>query len=943
MTGVNIKAKITDLSFSVCLRPAGPSGRGRGWRESVAVFALVFLFAFAAAAQTAPPKQAPETLKEPTLQLFKAVELNDMSEVKASIKAGADLNAENDEGMTAADVAVDRGHFIIAHYLLSWRLLGRTQPIALSPGKAKEAATQAAKAKAKKKFATPPAKPARKPPGEAQEPEAPATVVRIPRPLEEVAEAPDAREDSDPFETSETSDTPETDKAPAEAAPSDSEEIVEVPSQPGESPPAGRLIAEESVAQFFKSLVELITPGGEKPAVVAESKDAPDKEAGAEPESEKFDDGLPPPEAVPVAESAEEGAIETVVEEPAEIIVEVTGDEIQPGESVERIIEGPPGLTEDTDLETVTVEPDLDASEDKGGKPDEKKPEEDTESFLDKMAALFKSDDKEKPGDPKAEQDGAAPDKVIPPIPGGDEVVAYKLPLPPPRPIAPKKFSPRFLDRLADFLESGDEEAFKAWLPEMQIMAAGAGDALKPSSPTQEGLPAASPPGAGPEPPMAVKPAPPQEPWSATVGREGEPGAREIPPEKSDKVADDGAGETAPEGKAAPAEVAEAALGPEAPGAIRKVFDKLVGVLTPDFGDKKRPEKLVLDPEEILSAVAKTGDEAKPPAPGESPSKPWPVTEVKTAEKPPLAVKGPAPKTMFATSLTGVTLSLGKSVSLENSFPPMGQGFDPLNQCVKKNRGTTLFCLEPVDWPERMQPDFQVPTILYTGYKAIARYDQGIASRFHVLFPSEAFERVISYFQGRFGDPTDVWNRSIAPFAKPRQDNPTLAWRSLDPKTQAVTVLEIRKYDDSRGGFPDTKRGAVMLYLANSPPIFPQVSSHELMRLSRSRMGSPPAPAAPGAEPGGPDAETGPGMGMGAEPGAGPGAEPGVRSPADIKAERKAKRRADREAKRAAGVAKRAAEAAAKKGDGVAPGEPPGSAGKPAEDLFELPPDPLGR
>ena len=925
VTGGNFEAKITDLSFSVYPRPAGLLGRGRGWRGCAAVFALVFLFAFGAAAQTAPPKQPPETLKKTTLQLFKAVELNDMPAVKASIEAGADLNAENDEGMTAADVAVDRGHFIIAHYLLSRRLLGRTQPIALSPGKAKEAATQAAKAKAKKKFATPPAKPARKPPGEAQEPEAPATVVRIPRPQEEVAEALDVQEDSDPFETSDTPETPEAlevDKAQVEAAPSDSEEIVEVPSPPDASPPAGKPLAEQSVAQFFKSLVELITPGGEKPAVVAESKDAPDKEAGAEPESEKFDDGLPPPEAVPVAESAEDGAIETVVEEPAEIVVEVTGDEIQPGESVERIIEGPPGLTDDTDLETVTVETDLDASEDEGGKPGEKKPEEDTESFLDKMAALFKSGDKEKPGEPKAEQDAAAPDKVIPPIPGGDEVMAYKLSLPPPRPIAPKKFSPRFLDRLADFLESGDEEAFKAWLPEMQIMAAGAGDVLKPSSPAPEGPPAASPPGAGPEPPMAVKPAQPREPWSATVAREDEPG----------KAAEAASGPEAP-----------GVIKPEAPGVIKNVFDKLVGVLTPDFGDKKRPEKLVLDPEETLSTAGKTGDEAKPPAAGESPSKPWPVTEVKTAETPPLAVKGPAPATMFATSLTGVTLSLGKSVSLENSFPPMGQGFDPLNQCVKKNRGTTLFCLEPVDWPERMQPDFQVPTILYTGYKAIARYDQGIASRFHVLFPSEAFERVIAYFHGRFGEPTDVWNRSIAPFAKPRQDNPTLAWRSLDPKTQAVTVLEIRKYDDSRGGFPDTKRGAVMLYLANSPPIFPQVSSHELMRLSRSRMAPPPAPAAPGAAPGetpeAPGAGTGPGMGMGDEP----GAEPGVRSPADIKAERKAKRRADREAKRAAGAAKRAAEAAAKEGDGAVPGEPPGSAGKPAEDLFELPPDPLGR
>ena len=105
VTGVNIEAKITDLSFSVFPRPAGPSGRGRCWRGGAAVFALVFLFAFGAAAQTAPPKQPPETLKKTTLQLFKAVELNDMPAVKASIKAGADLNAENDESMSAADVA----------------------------------------------------------------------------------------------------------------------------------------------------------------------------------------------------------------------------------------------------------------------------------------------------------------------------------------------------------------------------------------------------------------------------------------------------------------------------------------------------------------------------------------------------------------------------------------------------------------------------------------------------------------------------------------------------------------------------------------------------------------------------------------------------------------------------------------------------------------------
>jgi hypothetical protein len=80
--------------------------------------------------------------------------------------------------------------------------------------------------------------------------------------------------------------------------------------------------------------------------------------------------------------------------------------------------------------------------------------------------------------------------------------------------------------------------------------------------------------------------------------------------------------------------------------------------------------------------------------------------------------------------------------------------------------------------------------------------------------------------------------------AEPRRDNPTVTWRSRDSNTNAISVLEIRRYDDSRGGFPDTKRGAVMLYLANSPAIFPQVSSHELMRLKRDR---PPTVASDGA------------------------------------------------------------------------------------------------
>ena len=51
-----------------------------------------------------PRKPAPEAKqKQPTELLFRAVELNDMIAVKASIEAGADLFAENEASMTAAD------------------------------------------------------------------------------------------------------------------------------------------------------------------------------------------------------------------------------------------------------------------------------------------------------------------------------------------------------------------------------------------------------------------------------------------------------------------------------------------------------------------------------------------------------------------------------------------------------------------------------------------------------------------------------------------------------------------------------------------------------------------------------------------------------------------------------------------------------------------------
>jgi hypothetical protein len=234
--------------------------------------------------------------------------------------------------------------------------------------------------------------------------------------------------------------------------------------------------------------------------------------------------------------------------------------------------------------------------------------------------------------------------------------------------------------------------------------------------------------------------------------------------------------------------------------------------------------------ERLLSEALRDGAPAALPDAGA-----WQVTEVEARNAPPGVPPRPRPGALTRTSLDNVILSMGESVTLENTLPPQQGGLDPLNECIKKNRGTTLSCVEPIDWPQELRASFLIPTILYTGPMAITRYDQGSPSRFHALFDSNEFEKIMAYYQSRYGEPTEIWKRSIAPLAKPREDNPTVTWRCRNSSSNVISVLEIRKYDDTRGGFPDTNRGAVMLYHINAPTIFPQVSSHELMRLRRAR------------------------------------------------------------------------------------------------------------
>ncbi len=56
-----------------------------------------------------------------TDRLFKAVRNNDLGMVQTSLAAGGNVNATNAAGITPVDMAVDKGFFDIAHFLLSIR------------------------------------------------------------------------------------------------------------------------------------------------------------------------------------------------------------------------------------------------------------------------------------------------------------------------------------------------------------------------------------------------------------------------------------------------------------------------------------------------------------------------------------------------------------------------------------------------------------------------------------------------------------------------------------------------------------------------------------------------------------------------------------------------------------------------------------------------------
>ena len=259
------------------------------------------------------------------------------------------------------------------------------------------------------------------------------------------------------------------------------------------------------------------------------------------------------------------------------------------------------------------------------------------------------------------------------------------------------------------------------------------------------------------------------------------------------------------------------------------------------------PEK---EPSGVLASVKRVFSKAKTPAPkSKRKTSNAPATEIASLQDGTRAARratrqltsrqsrstndrrrpSGAPLARLRKPLQNVLLTLGDSIATEQ--PQLPRGIAEPDACVRKQLGKVFFCIIPVDWPRNIEDSFRVNTSFYQGSRAIARYDKGKATHYHAMFNSSDYDGVIEFLRRRFGPPTDVWKRVIAPFDQPRQPNPTFVWRSKNTETDTVTILEIRKFDDTREVFPDINHGAIRLYVAGGPPVFPVITALDIMNI----------------------------------------------------------------------------------------------------------------
>ena len=741
-----------------------------------------------------------------TLQLFEAVMEKDLARVQAAVTEGADTTMENAWGLTATELAIDKGYFEIAHYLLSvrnfqqantdrrrrppWGDRGYAQPSAPQITAQQATALQTKDAPPSPVAAPSPSPPPPpSPPPTAQGGKTPptgSTAATTPRPKVIIARV-GSNADS---ETEAPPPTPSGQTAALPAKASASEE--------------GSKDKPNVLKRVWSTLTDTFSFGGKE-----EPSQAVPKRSAA----------LPPAAPKPSASTETPAPIETAA----------------PTKTVKRVpAKSQPGTTARSSQFTTA-------------------PKTAPQPTLSAEAA--------EQGPAKPEPDATAPQAPRPEAlaqsPTVDRAVPSALARPAPTKAANALSLPR-RERAEDTapamnLLAGRQKSSVA-VPHGQTSpkaapepASSSADAPRPEAPEAARAPASA---AAPRPdqhqaassPETRSRVPAKESQFVTA-RPGQP-AQDAPRaapaavESTQVVATPAERAPAVPATARPVAKSAAAATPvtEAapePNLLSRVWSKVTESLGLDA-----PEKPDQEPQ-VSPQYSASSREIRVPRPAMSKSSSPPPQKARVAKAEPtepLESTRPAPVTPpTSPHLRGVEFTLGTSLKL-------GQGHGPVEsartRCVAKNYWKALFCLEAIDWPKSLAPIFEINTLLYKGKQVIVRYDEGKATRFYALFPSESFTDVAAHFQQRYGPPTATPKRVVTEFGAPRRANPTVQWTSADLASQELNVLEIRTFNDASGVLPNFNLGVVELYRADAAPIFGHLYTSDLMIL-RMKQSSP--------------------------------------------------------------------------------------------------------
>ena len=226
---------------------------------------------------------------------------------------------------------------------------------------------------------------------------------------------------------------------------------------------------------------------------------------------------------------------------------------------------------------------------------------------------------------------------------------------------------------------------------------------------------------------------------------------------------------------------------------------------------------------------------AAAPLPPEAVPVPPPLPPLPTDTKPPPQVamaKPAAPKARETQPpLKGVSLALGRSLILGRA---QATGPEAEQNCLHKKAWSGTYCIEEADWSDEARPLFQVSSSLYSGMKAVVRYDEGRATRYHAQFQTATLEQVVAYLEKVLGPPTDIPAPRMAWLGRTRELNTRFLWVSQGGAGELNAILDVRRYDDTSGTFPNSQFGSIQLYRDGSGAIFHELSSLDLTMHSVS-------------------------------------------------------------------------------------------------------------